>query len=80
MSAVADHKGIKLHKADIHVTHEVSEGKPWSTAFIVQIDLGNGLTQREQKILFNSARLCDVHKILTGECKFDFKLVTEERH
>jgi len=76
MSAVADHKGITLHKADIHISHEVFEGKPWSTAFTVQIDLGGGFTQREKKILFNSARLCDIHKILTGQCKFDFKLMS----
>ena len=76
MSAVADHKGIKLRNADIHISHEVFEGKPWSTAFNVQIDLGGGFTQREKKILFNSARLCDIHKILTGECTFEFQLVT----
>lgn len=75
MSAVADHKGIKLHRADIHISHEVFEGKPWSTAFNVQIDLGGGFTQREKKILFNSARLCDIHKILTGECTFDYRLI-----
>ena len=76
MSAVADHKGITLHKADIHISHEVFEGKPWSTAFNIQIDLGGGFTQREKKILFNSARLCDIHKILTGKCKFDFELMS----
>ena len=76
MSAVADHKGIKLHKTDIRISHEVLEGKSWTTDFTVQIDLGSGFTQREKKILFNSARLCEIKKILSGECTFDFELVS----
>ena len=75
MSAVADHKGITLHKADIHISHEVFEGNSWSTIVNVQIDLGDGFSQREQKILFNSARLCEVHKILTGDFTIAFDLV-----
>ena len=75
MSAVADHKKIKIDKAHIQIAHRIWEGKPWVTSFAIKIDLGNNLTHREQKILFNSARSCEVHKMLAGEFTFDYQLV-----
>lgn len=75
MAAVADHKRIKLENAAVHIGHAISEGKPWITALRIRIDLGNHLTRREQKILFNSARLCEVHKMLSGEFTFDFQKI-----
>ena len=74
MSAVADHKKIKIDSADIQIAHHIQEGKPWVTSFGIKIDLGNNLTHREQKVLFNSARLCEVHKLLAGDFTFDYKL------
>ena len=74
MSAVADHKKIRIDKADIQIAHHIREGKPWVTSFEIKIDLGNNLTHREKSILFNSARLCEVHKLLTGEFTFDYQL------
>jgi uncharacterized OsmC-like protein len=50
------------------------EGSPWRTSFDVQIDLGTGLTKRERVLLFNSARRCEVYKLLTGELHFEYKL------
>ena len=50
------------------------EDRHWRTQFEVQIDLGEGLTQREQIILFNSARRCEVNKLLNGEMTFDYQL------
>ena len=41
------------------------------------IDLGRGLTKRERTILFNSARLCEVTKLLGGEKKFEYELVPQ---
>jgi hypothetical protein len=79
MAAVADNKNIKLGETDVQITHEIQEGRPWSTSFKIRIDLGNSLTRREQKILFNSAKLCEVHKLLAGEFSFDYKLVTNAR-
>ena len=73
MAAVADNKGITLEDAAVYIEHDISQGKPWITALGIRIDLGNHLTEREQKILFNSARLCEVHKMLSGEFTFDFQ-------
>ena len=40
----------------------------------IQIDLGQGLTRRETIVLFNSARHCEVQKLLKGEMRFDYAL------
>jgi hypothetical protein len=56
------------------VTRETVEGSPWRTRFVVHVDLGLGLTRREQTILFNSARRCEVHQLLTGEMTFEYQL------
>lgn len=40
----------------------------------MQLDLGTGLTKRERVLLFNSARRCEVYKLLTGELQFEYKL------
>jgi len=45
-----------------------------SARFIIEIDLGTGLTQREQTILLNSARNCEVSKLLTGNIEIDYQL------
>ena len=74
MAAVADNKKIKLDSAEIQVEYDISEGKPWVSDFHIRIDLGDGFSPRERKILFNSARLCEVHKILTGEFTFSYQV------
>jgi uncharacterized OsmC-like protein len=66
LSAVADHKKITLQKLDVRVGCLTGNGDSPSTRFTIHIDLGNSLTQRERAILFNSARHCEVGKILTG--------------
>ena len=40
------------------------------------MDLGEGLSRRERIILFNSARRCEVNKLLNGEMTFDYQLQT----
>jgi hypothetical protein len=74
MAAVADHKKIKLGTADVRIDYQLHPGKEWLTSFDVRIDLGNGLTSREKRILFNTARLCEVTKLLSGEKKFTYEL------
>ncbi len=49
------------------------------TRFLSHLDLGEGLTPREQRILYNSARTCEVHKMLRGEVTFEDHLVGMER-
>lgn len=54
---------------------ETQEETCWQTRFQVEIDLGAGLSRREQIVLFNAARHCEVHKLLAGELAFDYSLV-----
>ena len=77
MAAVADHKKIELGTAEVRIDYRLHPGKEWLTSFSVRIDLGNGLTSREKRILFNSARLCEVTKLLSGEKKFTYELTAD---
>ena len=77
MAAVADHKNIRLDTVDVYIDYRIHPGKKWLTAFSVKIDLGRGLSRRERTILFNSARLCEVTKLLAGEKKFEYELVPQ---
>ena len=72
ISAVADHKGIRVDKIDVHIDYLIGNTKPQDTYFKVRIDLGTGLTRRERTILFNVARSCEVYKMLTGKISFDY--------
>ena len=74
IAAVAADKGIAPQKIEVQIERQTSEDATWQTAFSVRIDLGPGLTRREQIILFNSARHCEVHKLLKGEIKTTYKL------
>lgn len=67
MAAVAASKGITLDKLEVRVeTHIEEADQRQKTTFSTSVDLGSGLTEREQKILFNSACHCEVHKLLRG--------------
>jgi len=77
MAAVAAHKGMSLDKLEVQVeTYVIEEkieekaGHQQRTTFVTAIDLGSGLTGRERRILFNSARRCEVHKLLRGAIEF----------
>jgi len=74
MSAVADNKKIHLDVVDVQIGYEIQAGRSWSTCFDIRIDLGQKLTPRERTILFNSARGCEVSKLLSGENKFKYIL------
>ena len=53
---------------DVHVERcSEEERRAWRTTFRVRIDLGEGLTGRQRAILYNSARKCEVYKLLSGE-------------
>jgi uncharacterized OsmC-like protein len=72
LSAVADHKQITMEKCEVQVGCITANGTSPSTRFKIRIDLGDGLNQRERAILFNSARNCEVGKILTGTIDIEF--------
>jgi uncharacterized OsmC-like protein len=75
MAAVAANKGIEIGKleAQVDAVTDVTEGGQ-QTKFATLIDLGDGLSDREIKILFNSARRCEVHKLLGGQIEFEERL------
>jgi uncharacterized OsmC-like protein len=72
LSAVADHKKIAMEKLEVRVGCLTGNGASLSTRFKINIDVGSGLTQRERAILFNSARNCEVGKILTGPIDVEY--------
>ena len=75
MAAVAANKEIQVEKleAQVDAVTDVTEGGQ-RTKFSTVIDLGQGLTDRQIKILFNSARRCEAHKLLGGQIEFEEKL------
>ena len=78
LAAVADTKQIALEKIELQVERSTEAGRSWQTSFVVRMDVGSGLTRRERTILFNSARHCDVHKLVTGDMSFDYRWMDED--
>jgi hypothetical protein len=74
IAAVAAHKGIEPARIDVDIHRDTVQGAAWETGFVVDIDLGPGLSRRDRIILFNAARHCEVHKLLAGEISFDYRL------
>jgi len=75
IAAVAAHKEIAVSRLVVEVESRTElAGRRASTRFSSRVELGEGLTDRERTILFNSARLCEVHKMLRGEIIFDERL------
>ncbi|MFC2036761.1 OsmC family protein [Chloroflexota bacterium] len=71
VAAVADNKGITVTQLEAAVeSHTDFVGRETTTHFVSHLDLGGELTSREQRILYNSARQCEVHKMLRGEITF----------
>lgn len=80
MAAVADNKGIHFTRLAASVEgHTDFVNRQTTTRFVSHLDLGEGLSFREQRILYNSARNCEVHKMLQGEITFEDHLEGSER-
>jgi uncharacterized OsmC-like protein len=78
MAAVAEHKGIGLKDLSVSVRARTDfDGRSAVTRFSSELGLGEELTARELRILFNSARTCEVHKMLQGEVSFVEYLVND---
>lgn len=75
IAAVAEEKGIQPQKIEVKVSRKTVVNEEWKTQFSIQIDLGEGLTKREQVLLFNAARTCEVGRMISGEISFDYHLV-----
>jgi uncharacterized OsmC-like protein len=74
IAAVAAHKGIAPQRIEVQIHRHTVEAASWQSTFSVEIDLGPGLTRRERVLLLNSARRCEVHKLLEGDLAFDYQL------
>lgn len=46
---------------------------PRQTTFVIELDLGQGLTRRERTILTRCGAACEVHKLLAGQSRFIWK-------
>ena len=80
MAAVAGNKGIAITQLAASVEGRTEfKGRQATTRFVSHLDLGEGLTKREERILYNSARNCEVHKMLRGEVTFVDSLQGHER-
>jgi uncharacterized OsmC-like protein len=76
MAAVAAHKGIACTRLAATVEgHTEFVGREAVTRFVSHLDVGADLSLRERRILYNSARQCEVHKMLDGEIEFREHLV-----
>jgi hypothetical protein len=75
MAAVAASKRIEVARlaASVQGVTEFA-GLGASTRFVTSLDLGAGLSSRERAILYNSARHCEVHKMLRGKIEFQDNL------
>jgi len=80
MAAVAASKGIEVTRLGASV-QGVTEfvGMGANTRFVTDLDLDEGLSNRERAILFNSARHCEVHKMLRGQIEFQDHLADVPR-
>ena len=68
MAAVAANKGMTLGRLAVSVESRTKiADRSAATHFSCRVELDEGLTARERRILFNSARLCEVHKMLQGK-------------
>jgi uncharacterized OsmC-like protein len=74
LAAVAAHKKMKLETIEVNV-RGVSDGlNNRIKAFRVDIDIDGHLTEREQKILFNSSKSCEISKMLYGQTEISYQL------
>jgi uncharacterized OsmC-like protein len=80
MAAVAANKGIDTDMVNASVEGRTEfAGRETRTRFVTHLELGQGLTSREVRILYNAARRCEVHKMLRGEIEFEEHLEGWER-
>ena len=76
VNAVAEHKQIDLK--DLKVRLDYQQDDRGATRFDVDLSLGSALTDRERKILYQSARLCEVGKLLKSDVHIDYRLKNAE--
>jgi hypothetical protein len=58
----------------VRIDRDGDASHPGLTSFGIEISLDGDLTQREKILLFNSARKCEVSKMLSGDFNFSYRL------
>jgi uncharacterized OsmC-like protein len=61
----------------VRVSRKASGTDTDKTIFFIETELHGELSKREKILLFNSARKCDVSKLLAGEVCFEYQLVED---
>ncbi len=81
LAAVAAHKCMTIDRLAVVTTFDLAltPGVGAHTHFASRIEIDGRLDERERTILLNSARHCDVHKILAGQMSFEDELVVTPR-
>jgi uncharacterized OsmC-like protein len=74
ISAVAEHKKIKLSGINVSISRNTSGASEVETQFLIEINLKGELTKHDKIVLFNSARKCEVGKLLSGKINFQHQL------
>ena len=74
ISAVADNKKIKLDGLEITISRNSIKKDQAGSSFRVEVKIDSDLTKREKILLINSARKCDVSKLLSGKSEFEYHL------
>jgi uncharacterized OsmC-like protein len=75
LDAVAQNKGIALSKVKARLAYTTKDSE---ICFYAELELEGALSDREKKILFQSARSCEVSKILTGNVQIRYSLQQSE--
>ncbi len=72
LDAVAENKKIALSDVDVRLgCHTDGNGR---TEFQVTLRLDADLSERERKILYQSAKLCEVGKLLKSNVTIDYRI------
>lgn len=67
LAAVAAFKNIPLEKLEVDVHCQPPDLINPAARFTIRVDAGDGLTERERKILLHSAKSCELSKLLEQE-------------
>jgi uncharacterized OsmC-like protein len=63
-----------LDGLEIAISRHSNKNDEAGSLFKVEVKIDSDLTTREKILLFNSARKCDVSKLLFGKSEFEYRL------
>lgn len=78
ITAVAEFKKIGLEDVRVKIARLSDAKNNKRTNFDISIEFTGTFSDRETILLFNSARNCDVQKLLNGQLAFDYHLVNKD--